>query len=154
MFHPFLILPLVLLFSVLGNAANAANEAHFPRIPSSVNSPDGRYRITYIFHSYDSHTLSFKKSKDRESKPFYSCGTDVDVLWSPDCKQFAVNDNMGSNVASALLFETSDLSKPLDLGEKLSKSLSPSRNLRSMAGNTHIYFNVLKWISPTKLEMV
>jgi hypothetical protein len=142
------ILTLSLPIACHANVLKAANSAVFGGTPNVIKSPDGRYEII------DNKTrwLAFKRRGDRSAKRFYSYERNVDILWSPDSKCFALNDNMGSNVASALLFKVTDLSKPLDLAEKL--YAKPSKKLPSMTGNDHIYYNVRKWISPTKLEFV
>src|ERR1700722_19566174 len=104
--------------------------AVFPVPPESVKSPDGRYEIVDTC-TKQTRALSFKSRGARSSKRFYSYERNVDILWSPDSNYFALNDNMGSNVASALLYKVTNPSKPLiDLGDKLHSSLKPSKNLR------------------------
>lgn len=130
---------------------------NFPGKVSAISSPDGRYAIRSIEQNKEPfHKLVFEK-KDGGGKltkrDLMDYERNVDVLWSPDSSKFVVNDWLGSNCASAYLYDVRDLKKRIEIDQELIDSVKDEKDHKSLTASSHIYIFANRWISPGAIEI-
>ena len=150
---------------------SAARSITFPGPASELTSPNGLYTIKNVDQPVGNgnewnHNLFFKKKGQRKESILNpnnrvlsdapgecSYNRSAEILWSPNSNAFALNDWMGSNVASAYLYHVRDLSHPIDLADKVYDALKDKRDQSAIANSDHVYTFANKWIGPTVLEI-
>lgn len=131
---------------------------------SEIKSPNGLYAVKNVDEkvsdqAYPKHVLFFV-GKGTEKLPLIlpSTGTnsyqrEVNILWAPDSNFFVLNDWWVSNRSNAYLYRLSDLSHPIDLGNKLKNELTDQQDLTCMENSIHTYIFASKWLDPTSVEV-
>ncbi len=145
---PLLLFPFLLSIAALAFASVSSTRGRRLELPfgpiKSLSSPDGShllYGAAVAASPGRSAELWLKEVKTGRPQKILDVTRTLSAGWSPDGSFFFVQNNLGSNVTEAYLFETATL-KCIDIGERISASDLKAKQLA--AG--HAYFNVMSWL--------
>jgi hypothetical protein len=121
---------------------------------SSVTSPDGRYRVSNVFCSDQTHgrdlVLVLQNVKSGERRTLYTYNRDASVVWSPDSRWIAINDFAGSDYTNNLLVSVDRRAPSIDLQERLLHAEPQQSVLKS----DHLYVAAVEWKAEGELELL
>jgi hypothetical protein len=122
----------------------------FPSDRTQIASPDGKYSIVNVDDDSTDphHTLYLEDRIANSRKKLLSYGRHVDVLWNPDSTAFAINDFVGSDFAECKVYSIREDVLPVDVA-----TLVTDRELADLQKNHHVYFAVVRWLSPKTLKV-
>jgi hypothetical protein len=117
------VLPIILLLAILALPAYAKDNC-FPGKERTLSSPGGQ-EVTWIERKSDneSHHLFSRVSTATESHELLTFDREVCIYWSPDDRQFAVTNYVGSNVAETLIYKAGNTAHPVDVTDLLPKKV-------------------------------
>ncbi len=138
----------------LGGAQSKTAAPKIYTLPSGsvtrMVSPNKVWTLIFECPDYSQpRTLSIERigTKDRKEVKHYE--RSVDVGWSPNSRLFFVNDNFGSNGASAYVYDPLTL-KETDLAELI---LAKYHDADDYVGAGHSYLRVKRWMNSHQLTV-
>jgi hypothetical protein len=112
-------------------------------------SPDGAHTL-YGVQFQDGKTagsqLWIRDSSTAAGRLLLTLGGSMQAFWSPDGKEFSVNDRWASDRESAYIYDTETL-KRQNVGEDILAADPESRHFT----NAHAYFHVERWDGPAQV---
>lgn len=119
-----------------------------------VTSPDGRYRVSNVFCSDQSHerelALVLRNLKSGETRTLYTYNRDASVVWSPDSRWIAIDDFAGSNITNNLLVSVDQSIPPIDVNERLLRAEPKQWVLKA----DHLYVAAIEWESESEIKLL
>ncbi len=123
-----------------------ARDNCFPGNKHVLSSPSHNYQFTWKkgrrdTQAIEAHHLFFGRIGEKDPKALFEFYNQVCLHWSPDEKYFSLSHLVGSNVAEDFIFESSDISRRVDVMDLLPEEV---RNYFGK-GILHGYIETTAW---------
>jgi len=136
---------LMMSFLLLSVVSFSPTARRFPGNKSELTSPDRHWTLQNVDRDQEPHhSILLKDNTTGKTRKICDYNRSATVIWSPDSRHFALNDNAGSNYAEASIVAVDEAGPMIKLQDAI-------LNKNNAAEGGHEYFGAVRWLDARRL---
>ena len=117
----------------------------FPNGKSELASPDGRWILQNVDRDTEPHhSILLKDKTTGKTRKICDYERHASIIWSPDSRNFALNDYAGSDFATASIISVDEAASIIKLQDEIRKT-------RGTREGEHEYYGVVRWLDERRV---